>query len=107
MEKISIPVPRYASRSIIIIIIIIITIILIILIIIINIILSSPHEFHFVHEGLSHARHKRSLPHSRKLKTDPQVRMWSYIFEAGYDDDDDDDGDDLGGGHYTPVWTNT
>merc|ERR1719285_1455499 len=35
--------------------------------------LNSPHEFHFVHEGLSHARHKRSLPHSRKLKTDPQV----------------------------------
>merc|ERR1719234_1760551 len=35
--------------------------------------LNSPHEFHFVHEGLSHARHKRSIPHSRKLKTDPQV----------------------------------
>ena len=36
--------------------------------------LSSPHEFHFVHAGLPHARHKRSVPHSRKLKTDPQVR---------------------------------
>jgi len=35
--------------------------------------LNSPHEFHFVHAGLPHARHKRSVPHSRKLKTDPQV----------------------------------
>jgi len=35
--------------------------------------LNSPHEFHFVHSGLPSARHKRSLPHTRKLKTDPQV----------------------------------
>jgi len=35
--------------------------------------LNSPHEFHFVHHGLPSARHKRSLPHTRKLKTDPQV----------------------------------
>ena len=42
---------------------------------IMTMIVSSPHEFHFVHAGLPHARHKRSLPHSRKLKTDPQVRM--------------------------------
>jgi proprotein convertase subtilisin/kexin type 2 len=35
--------------------------------------LNSPHEFHFVHAGLPHARHKRSVPHTRKLKTDPQV----------------------------------
>ena len=44
------------------------------------IIISSPHEFHFVHEGLPHARHKRSIPHSRKLKTDPQVRIWLVIW---------------------------
>merc|ERR1711962_1206238 len=36
-------------------------------------VLGSDHEFHFVHHGLPHARHKRSVPHSRKLKTDPQV----------------------------------
>ena len=36
-------------------------------------VLGSPHEFHFVHHGLPHARHKRSVPHTRKLKTDPQV----------------------------------
>merc|ERR1711962_700696 len=35
--------------------------------------LNSPHEFHFIHSGLPSARHKRSLPHTRKLKTDPQV----------------------------------
>ena len=53
---------------------------IIILILIIKITtISSPHEFHFVHEGLPHARHKRSIPHSRKLKTDPQVRMWLVI----------------------------
>jgi len=37
--------------------------------------LNSPHEFHFVHAGLPTARHKRSLPHTRKLKTDPQVHQ--------------------------------
>ena len=36
-------------------------------------VLGSPHEFHFVHHGLPLARHKRSVPHTRKLKTDPQV----------------------------------
>merc|ERR1711962_1417093 len=35
--------------------------------------LNSPHEFHFIPSGLPSARHKRSLPHTRKLKTDPQV----------------------------------
>merc|ERR1711910_147571 len=40
--------------------------------------LNSPHEFHFVHAGLPHARHKRSLPHTRKLKTDPQVH---HVFQ--------------------------
>ena len=37
-------------------------------------VLGSDHEFNFVHHGLPHARHKRSVPHSRKLKSDPQVR---------------------------------
>jgi len=41
-------------------------------------VLGSPHEFHFVHHGLPHARHKRSLPHTRKLKTDPQVH---HVFQ--------------------------
>merc|ERR1712123_134915 len=41
-------------------------------------ILGSPHEFHFVHHGLPHARHKRSVPHTRKLKTDPQVH---HVFQ--------------------------
>ena len=54
----------------------IILIIIIIKVTMIITIISSPHEFHFVHEGLPHARHKRSIPHSRKLKTDPQVRIW-------------------------------
>merc|ERR1712123_447760 len=41
-------------------------------------VLGSPHEFHFVHHGLPHARHKRSVPHTRKLKTDPQVH---HVFQ--------------------------
>jgi len=40
--------------------------------------LGSEDEFHFVHQGLPHARHKRSLPHSRKLKADPQVH---HVFQ--------------------------
>jgi proprotein convertase subtilisin/kexin type 2 len=40
--------------------------------------LNSPHEFHFIHSGLASARHKRSLPHTRKLKTDPQVH---HVFQ--------------------------
>ena len=35
--------------------------------------LGADDEYHFVHHGLPHARHKRSVPHSRKLKSDPQV----------------------------------
>ena len=42
--------------------------------------LGSPHEFHFVHHGLPHARSKRSIPHTRKLKTDPQVSHKVQIF---------------------------
>ena len=38
-------------------------------------VLGSDHEFHFVHHGLAHARHKRSVPHARKLKADPQVSV--------------------------------
>lgn len=41
-------------------------------------VLGSPHEFHFVHHGLPLARHKRSVPHTRKLKTDPQVH---HVFQ--------------------------
>ena len=46
-----------------------------------------------MHAGLPHARHKRSVPHSRKLKTDPQVRIW---FEGGDDDGVDDEDNDNG-----------
>jgi len=41
-------------------------------------VLGSDHEFNFVHHGLPHARHKRSVPHSRKLKSDPQVH---HVFQ--------------------------
>ena len=46
-----------------------------------------------MHAGLPHARHKRSVPHSRKLKTDPQVRI---LFEDGDDDGGDDEDNDNG-----------
>merc|ERR1739838_749676 len=36
-------------------------------------VLSSSHEFHFVHNGLPHARSKRSVGHLRLLKADPHV----------------------------------
>jgi len=36
-------------------------------------ILGSPHEFHFVHHALPHARSKRSVRHIRKLKADSRV----------------------------------
>lgn len=36
-------------------------------------ILGSPHEYHFVHNALPHARTKRSVPHIRKLKSDKRV----------------------------------
>jgi len=36
-------------------------------------ILGSPNEFHFVHRALPHARSKRSVPHTRRLKVDPLV----------------------------------
>ena len=52
------------------------------------IVISSPHEFHFVHAGLPHARHKRSVPHSRKLKTDPQVMLKMVKTEYAEDGDD-------------------
>jgi len=41
-------------------------------------VLGSPHEFHFVHHGLPRARPARSIPHTRKLKTDPQVH---HVFQ--------------------------
>jgi len=40
--------------------------------------LGAHDEYHFVHHGLPHARHKRSVPHSRKLKSDPQVH---HVFQ--------------------------
>jgi len=40
--------------------------------------LGSPHEFHFIHHGLPHARNKRSLLHTRKLKSDPMVH---HVFQ--------------------------
>jgi len=41
-------------------------------------ILGSEHEFHFVHDGLPHARSKRSVRHIRKLKSDHRVRSTLY-----------------------------
>lgn len=38
-------------------------------------VLSSNHEFHFVHEGVPKVRSKRSLVHTRKLKQDPLVHQ--------------------------------
>jgi len=43
-----------------------------------GLVLGSPHEFHFVHHGLARARPARSRPHTRKLKTDPQVH---HVFQ--------------------------
>ena len=45
--------------------------------------LGAHDEYHFVHHGLPHARHKRSVPHSRKLKSDPQVGKIQYSLESG------------------------
>jgi hypothetical protein len=36
-------------------------------------VLGSPNEFHFVHRAMPHARSKRSVPHTRRLKVDPLV----------------------------------
>jgi proprotein convertase subtilisin/kexin type 2 len=36
-------------------------------------VLGSPHEYHFIHYALPHARTKRSVAHVRKLKADPRV----------------------------------
>src|SRR6185437_9555593 len=36
-------------------------------------VLGSSSEFHFVHRALPHARTKRSISHTRQLKSDPQV----------------------------------
>ncbi|CAG0918909.1 unnamed protein product, partial [Notodromas monacha] len=33
-------------------------------------VLQSDHEYHWVHQGLQHSRRKRSIPLTRKLKTD-------------------------------------
>jgi hypothetical protein len=38
-------------------------------------VLGSGHEFHFVHHGVPHVRNKRSLLHTRKLKSDPMVHQ--------------------------------
>ncbi|KAG8236205.1 hypothetical protein J437_LFUL016713 [Ladona fulva] len=36
-------------------------------------VLGSNHEFHFLHRALPHARTRRSIPHTRKLKAHPMV----------------------------------
>merc|ERR1712223_841582 len=41
-------------------------------------VLGSDHEFHFIHHGVPHARHKRSVPHTRKLKADREVH---HVFQ--------------------------
>ncbi|OXA60857.1 neuroendocrine convertase 2 [Folsomia candida] len=38
-------------------------------------VLGSENEFHFVHDGLPHARTKRSIPHTRLLKSDPHIKI--------------------------------
>ncbi len=40
-------------------------------------VLGSSHEFHFVHHGVPKIRSKRSVLHTRKLKTDPLVSTHS------------------------------
>ncbi|XP_046401719.1 neuroendocrine convertase 2 [Ischnura elegans] len=37
--------------------------------------LGSSHEFHFMHRALPHARTRRSIPHTRKLKAHPMVQV--------------------------------
>merc|ERR1712045_803621 len=41
-------------------------------------VLGSDHEFHFIHHGVPQARHKRSVPHTRKLKADHEVH---HVFQ--------------------------
>lgn len=36
-------------------------------------VLGSKNEYHFVHRAVPRARTKRSIPHMRKLRADPQV----------------------------------
>jgi len=43
-------------------------------------VLGSSREFHFVHRALPHARTKRSVPHTRRLKADPLVSFHSRRF---------------------------
>jgi len=38
-------------------------------------VLGSPHEYHFVHHGIPKVRTKRSVIHTRKLKSDPLVHQ--------------------------------
>jgi hypothetical protein len=47
-------------------------------------ILGSPNEFHFLHRALPHARSKRSLPHTRRLKVDPLVSRKIFSFRQLY-----------------------
>ena len=42
-------------------------------------ILGSSSEFQFEHKFVPHARKRRSIPHTRLLKSDPSVSM-SFIF---------------------------
>ena len=42
----------------------------------------SEDEYHFKHEALPHARTKRSVPHIRKLKADPQIE--SAVQQSGF-----------------------
>nr|CAG4643076.1 EOG090X02T5 [Ilyocryptus agilis] len=41
-----------------------------------------PHEFHFVHRALPHARTKRSVLHTRQLKADPLIH--SAVQQVGF-----------------------
>lgn len=42
-------------------------------------VLGSDSEFHFAHRALPHARTRRSVPHMRLLKKDPEV-IFIYIY---------------------------
>ena len=41
-------------------------------------VLGSQTEYHFIHRALPHARNKRSVPHTRRLKIDPLVSRANY-----------------------------
>nr|CAD7567802.1 unnamed protein product [Timema californicum] len=47
-------------------------------------VLGSGSEFNFLHHALPHARSKRSVPHTRRLKVDPLIYLCFQSLEYGY-----------------------